>query len=120
MAKKAETIESMTTFPKEALDAFMEAATTSGKGMEKLQAEFMAYAKSSGEAFSAATKAIFGAGSFEAAMEAQQAYVKSAFETHMTEMGKLTQLFSESVKASLEPFAAQARMFAGAFALKAA
>ncbi len=120
MAKKAESIESMTTFPKEAMDAFMEAATNSGKGMEKLQAEILAYAKSSGEAFTAATKAIFGAKSFEAAMEAQQAYVKSAFETHMTELGKLTQLFSESMKASLEPIAAQAKTFAGAFTLKAA
>lgn len=120
MAKKAESIESMTTFPKEAMDAFMEAATTSGKGMEKLQAEILAYAKSSGEAFTAATKAIFGAKSLEAAMEAQQAYVKSAFETHMTEMGKLTQLFSESMKAAFEPIAAQAKTFAGAFTPKAA
>ena len=120
MAKKAESIESMTTFPKEALDAFVEAAATSGKGFEKLQAEFLAYAKSSGEAFTEATKAIFGAKSFEAALEAQQAYVKSAFETHMTEMGKLTQLFSESLKASIEPFAEQAKTFSGAFKLKAA
>jgi len=120
MAKKSESIESMTAMPKEAMDALMEAVTTSGKGLEKLQAEFLAYAKSSGEAFTAATKAIFGAKSLEAAIEAQQAYVKSAFETHMTEMGKLGQIMSESMKASIEPFVAQTKGFSSMFTPKAA
>ena len=120
MAKKPESFETVSSFQKEAMDAFMEMATTSGKGFEKLQAEIVAYAKSSGEAFTEATKAIFGAKSIEAALEAQQAYAKSAFETHMTEMSKLSQLFSESMKAALEPVTAQAKAFAQTFELKAA
>lgn len=120
MTKKAESFDKMTAFQKEAMDAFMESATASGKGFEKLQAEIMAYAKASGDAFTEATKAIFGAKSFEAAMEAQSAYAKSAFESHVAEMTKLSGLVSESMKAAIEPLSAQAKAFAGAFELKAA
>lgn len=117
--KKSESFENVSSFQKEAMDAFMEMATTSGKGFEKLQAEVMAYMKSSGEAFTEATKSIFGAKSLEAAIEAQQAYAKSAFETHMSEMTKLTEMFSESMKTALEPVAAQAKAFAEKFKLAA-
>ncbi len=120
MAKKPESFEKVSSFQKEAMDAFMEMATTSGKGFEKLQAEILAYAKSSGEAFTEAAKAVFGAKSLEAAFEAQQSYAKSAFEAHVSEMTKLTQLFSESLTAAFEPVATQAKAFAEKFELKAA
>jgi len=120
MAKKPELIESATSSQKAAMDAFMETAAASGKGFEKFQAEIMAYAKSSGEAFIEAAKSIFGAKSIEAAMEAQKSYAKTAFETHVSEMTKLTQMFSESMKTAIEPMTAQVKTLAGAFQFKAA
>jgi phasin family protein len=120
MAKKPEMMTSATSAQKAAMDAFTEAAAASGKGFEKLQAEIMAYAKSSTEAFTEATKSIFGAKSLEAAMEAQKSYAKTAFETHIAEMTKLTQLFSESIKSAIEPMTAQAKTFAESFQFKAA
>ncbi len=116
VAKTFEGFESASSFQKEALDAFMEAATASGKGFEKLQAELMAYAKSSGEAFNEAAKAIFGAKSLEAAFEAQSAYAKSAFETHVSEMTKLSGIFTESLKTAFEPLTAQTKAFTEKFA----
>lgn len=120
MTKKPEVFEEVSSAQKAAMDALTESAAASGKGFEKLQAEFVAYVKSSGEAFTEATKAIFGAKSIEAAMEAQQAYVKSAFEMHMTEMTKLTRLFTDSMKTAIEPFSAQTKGFAQMFQVKVA
>ncbi len=120
MAKKPEVFETASTAQKAAMDAFTESAATYGKGFEKLQAEFMAYAKSSSEAFTEATKAILGAKSLEAAMEAQKAYAKTAFETHMTEMTKLTQIFSESMTTAMAPLGEKMKAFAETFQFKAA
>lgn len=113
MAVKSVNFEAVSSFQKEAMDALVEAATASGKGFEKFQAELMAYAKTSGEAFNAATKAIFGAKSLDAAIEAQSAYARSAFEAHMSELAKLGGIVSESLKAAMEPLAAQTKALAG-------
>jgi phasin family protein len=120
MAKKPEVFETTSTAQKAAMDAFMESAAASGKGFEKLQAEIMAYAKSSTAAFTEATKAIFGAGSIEAALEAQKAYAKTAFETHVSEMTKLTQIITESMTTAMSPLGEQMRTFAETFKFKAA
>lgn len=121
MAKKmADTVETATFAQKAAMDALMESAAASGKGFEKFQAEIMAYTKSSAEAFTAAAQAIFGAGSLEAAMEAQKAYAKTAFETHISEMNKLTQIISDSMKSAIEPLGTQVKAFAETFQFKVA
>lgn len=120
MAKSTENFEKVASFQKEAVDAFVEMAATSGKGFEKLQAEIMAYAKSSGEAFVAASRSIFGAKSFEQAVQAQQDYAKSAFEAHMIEMARLGQMFSDAMKAAIEPVASQAKFVAQKFEFRPA
>ncbi len=119
MARKSETFEQVPSFQKEAVDAFAEMAATSGKGFEKLQSEILLYAKSSSEAFAEAAKSMFGAGSFNAALEVQQAYAKRAFETHVVEMTKIAELFTDSMKAAMEPIVGQAAAISRKFGFKA-
>ena len=88
---------------KKNLEAVVASVTAATKGAEALGAHAMAFSKSSFENQVAAAKSLSGAKSVQEAVELQTAYAKSALETYMAEMGRMSEIVSASVKDSMKP-----------------
>lgn len=84
----------------EALVASMTAAT---KGAESVGSQAMNYSKRSMEDGVAASKALTSAKSLQEVVELQTAYAKTAMETYLAEMNRMSDTMATSVKDSLAP-----------------
>ena len=73
---------------------------------ESLGAQAMAFSKTSFETQVAAAKSLAGAKSVQEVVELQTAFAKSALETYMAEMGRMSETVSASVKDSTKAFVA--------------
>jgi phasin family protein len=90
-------------YSKKNLEAVIASVTAATKGAETLGAQAMAFSKSSIEGQVAAAKSLAGAKSIQEVVELQTAYAKSALETYMAEVGKMSETVAASVKDSLKP-----------------
>jgi phasin family protein len=90
-------------FGKETAEACMKSATVAGKGLESLNSEIYAYSKQSIEDSIAATKAIMASKSVHEAFEFQTDFAKSAFETYVGELSKVSEMFTSTAKDSVAP-----------------
>ncbi len=88
---------------KKNLEAVIASVTAATKGAEALGAQAMAYSKTSFEANVAAAKSLTSAKSVQEVVELQTSFAKSALETYMAEVGKMSEIVSASVKDSMKP-----------------
>ena len=88
---------------KKNLEAVVAAVTAATKGAEALGAQAMAFSKSSFETQVAAAKSLTSAKSVQEVVELQTAFAKSALETYMAEMARMSDTVSASVKDSMKP-----------------
>jgi phasin family protein len=88
---------------KKNLEAVIASVTAATKGAEALGAQAMAYSKSALESNVTAARSLAGAKSVQEVVELQTAFAKSALETYMAEVGKMSEIVSASVKDSMKP-----------------
>ncbi len=88
---------------KKNLEAVIASVTAATKGAESLGAQAMAYSKSAVETNVAAAKSLASAKSVQEVVELQTSFAKSALETYMAEVGKMSEIVSASVKDSMKP-----------------
>lgn len=88
---------------KQNLDAVVASATAAQKGAEALSAQALSYGKTSWETGVAAAQTIAKARSVQELIELQTSYTKSAMETYLAEMTKMTETLTASVKDSFKP-----------------
>jgi phasin family protein len=88
---------------KKNLEAVVASVTAATKGAEALGAQAMAYSKTAFDTNVSAAKALAGAKSIQEVVELQTAFAKSALETYMTEVAKMSETVSASVKDSMKP-----------------
>jgi phasin family protein len=88
---------------KKNLEAVVASVTAATKGAEALGAQAMAYSKTAFETQISAAKSLSGAKSVQEALELQTTFAKTAMETFMAEMGKMTETLTASVKDSVKP-----------------
>jgi phasin family protein len=91
------------THSKKNLEAVVALVTAATKGAETLGAHAMAYSKKSMEDNVAAAKTLASAKSVQEVVELQTTFAKTAFETYMAEMNKMTEIAAASFKDSLSP-----------------
>ena len=91
------------TYSKKNLAALVASPTAAAKGAEALGAQAMAFSKKNIEDQMAAAKSLSSAKSLQEAMELQTAYTKSALETYMAEMSKMSEIVTASMKDSMKP-----------------
>ena len=91
------------TYSKKNLEAMVASTTAAAKGAEALGAQAMAFSKKNIEDQMAAAKSLSSAKSLQEAMELQTAYTKSALETYMAEMSKMSEIVTASMKDSMKP-----------------
>lgn len=91
------------TLSKKNLEALVASVTAATKGAEALGAQAMAYSKSAFDSNVNAAKALAGAKSLQDVIELQTAFAKSALETYMAEVAKMSETVSASLKDSVKP-----------------
>jgi phasin family protein len=101
--KAAKGYEQILGFSKDTAEAYVKAATVAGKGAETLNSEIFAYSKSSIEGSIANAKAVMASKSVHEAFELQTGFAKSAFESYVAQMTKLSELMVATSKESFEP-----------------
>ena len=101
--KSLATLGEVNTHSKKNLEAVVASVTAATKGVEALGAHAMAYSKKSMDDNVAAAKTLAAAKSVQEVVELQTAFAKSAFETYMAEMNKMTEIVAASFKDSLSP-----------------
>lgn len=88
---------------KKNLEAVVASVTAATKGAEALGAQAMAFSKTAFENQVNAARSLAGAKSVQEVMELQTAFAKTALETYMAEVGKMSETVSASVKDSMKP-----------------
>ncbi|MCR5875433.1 TIGR01841 family phasin [Phenylobacterium sp. J426] len=96
-------LNEMNTHSKKNLEAVVASVTAATKGAEALGAQAMAFSKNAFETQVNAARSLAGAKSVQEVMELQTAFAKSALETYMAEVGKMSETVSASVKDSVKP-----------------
>jgi phasin family protein len=90
-------------YSKKNLEAAVASVTAATKGAEALGAQAMAYSKAAFDNQVSAARSLAGAKSLQEVIELQTAFAKTALETYMAEVGKMSETVSASVKESVAP-----------------
>jgi phasin family protein len=88
---------------KKNLEAMVASMTAATKGAEQVGSQAMTYSKRSMEDGVSAAKALATAKSMQEVVELQTAYAKTALETYLAEMNRMSETVATSVKDSLAP-----------------
>jgi phasin family protein len=103
MEKTSASLAEMSAQSKQNLEALTASATAAQKGAEALSAQALSYTKSSWEQSVAAAQTIAQARSVQEMIELQTNFAKSAMETYLSEVTKMTETLTGSVKESFKP-----------------
>ena len=85
------------------LEAMASSISAATRGAEALGAQAMSYGKSSMEQSAEAARALTAAKSVQEAVELQTNYARTALETYLAEMNRMSETVAASVKDSLAP-----------------
>jgi phasin family protein len=91
-------------YSKDNAEAVMKSATITGKSIESINSEIYSFSKSSIEDTVAAAKAVMGSKSVHEAFEFQTDFAKSAFESYVAELSKISELATSATKEAYAPF----------------
>ena len=103
MEKTTASLAQLSAESKSNLEALTASATAAQKGAEALSAQAMSYGKTSWETGVAAAQTIAKARSIQELLELQTSYAKSAMEVYVSEVSKMTETLTASVKDSFKP-----------------
>ena len=88
---------------KKNIEALVASASAAQKGAETLSAASLAFSKKSWEDSVAAAQSLASARSVQELVELQTSWAKSAAETYLAEVTRMTDVFTASVKDSFQP-----------------
>lgn len=104
--KVAESMTAVADFQKGYVEAFMASAGAFTKGFEKLTSEQTAFAKSAFEDGLANAKAAGASGDVQEAIDLNREFVSKAIEANLGQVSKVTDIFVETTKETVEPLTA--------------
>lgn len=92
---------------KDGVEAFVAAGTLASKGVEDMNADMLAFAKSRYEGNIAAAKAMMAAKTLQEVVELQNGYTKSAFEAYVAQVNKFGEASAKLAQDAFAPLNAQ-------------
>ncbi|MHA6288425.1 phasin family protein [Maricaulis sp. CAU 1757] len=101
--KTLKSVTEVSNFQKQNVDAVIESATLAAKGMETVNANSVAYAKTLMEDGVNAGKAIASAKSVQDIYEIQAGFAKTAMDQYLAELNKTSELVADTFKTALKP-----------------
>ncbi len=105
---------------KKGFEDFANSATVLTKSMQDIAADTAEFSSKSFEKSTAAMETLMAAKTVDTAVEAQQAFAKTAYEDFMSQMTKVGEMYKASATEAYKPFEAQMAAFKPAPAKKAA
>ena len=103
LEKTTASLNELAVHSKSNLDALTASAAAAQKGVEALSAQALSYGKTSWEHGVAAAQSLASARSIQELIELQTNFAKTAMETHLSEVTKMTETLTASVKDSFKP-----------------
>jgi phasin family protein len=97
-------IDSLQKLGKDNMDATLKSLSAASKGFQAIAAEVTNYSKKSFEDGTAAFEKLLGAKSLDKAIEVQSEYLKTAYESFVSEATKLGELYADLAKETYKPF----------------
>ena len=97
------TLNELNAVSKRNLEAVVASISAATRGAEVVGAQAMSYGKTSMEQGVEAAKALSAAKSVQEAVELQTNYARTALETYLSEMNRMSEVVATSVKDSLQP-----------------
>lgn len=98
MDKMAKSIEGMTTFSQENMDAVTKSSEIAAKAVEGLGSEFTSFSKKSFEEGVAAVQDMAAAKNVTELMEKQTAFMQSSFDTFVQQATKMNEIYAAAAK----------------------
>jgi phasin family protein len=117
MEKATKSIEEISTFGQETVDAMVKSQNVAAKAVEEFNAEVLAYAKKTLEETVAHTKDLASAQTVTEFFEKQAAYAKLSYDAFAKQTARMNEMVLAAVKQAVEPLSA--RMSAAADLMKA-
>ena len=105
--KLNDNVKQMASFGRETLDAVVQSSTAAGKNAESIFTEVVAFSKQNIENSVGAVKEIASVRSPEALSTLQSRYAQQSFETYVSQMTRLSELFMSATKEVSEPISAR-------------
>ena len=103
LEKMTKSLEDATAFSKDTYEAVVESATTFAKGVEGIVAEQTEFAKDAMEDTQDKMKAFASTRNPQDFFEAQTEFMKSAFETNLSQMTKVSDMWMATTKDAVNP-----------------
>jgi hypothetical protein len=105
--------DDMQKYGKDNMDVTLKQLGLVTKGFQAIATEMADYSRRSFEHSTAAAEKLFGARSFEKAIEVQTEYVKTAYDGFVAEATKLGELYADLAKETYKPFEGLAKAAPG-------
>lgn len=105
MFKSVEDVQAM---GKDGFEAYVAAATAMTKGLQTIAQEHADFSRRSFERGTQTLEKVMATRSVESFVEVQQAYLKDAYESFLSQVSKYNELYTATVKDAYRPFEAQA------------
>jgi hypothetical protein len=102
--KMVKNLEDLQQVGKENVDIALKSMGVLSKGTQAIAVEITDYSKKAFEDGSAALEKLFGAKSFEKAIEVQTEYAKTAYEGFVAKASKIGELYADLAKETYKPF----------------
>ena len=91
-------------FGKDSVDTSMKALGAASKSAQAIATESADYSKRAFEESTAAMEKLFSAKSLESAIEIQQSYFKSAYDSFVAQATKMSELYTDFAKEASKPY----------------
>lgn len=98
------TFEDLQQTYKENLERTLKSVGAMSNGAQAIATEVTGYSKKAFEDGTAALEKLFGAKSFDKALEVQTEYVKNAYENFVSRASKIGELYVDLAKGAYDPF----------------
>jgi hypothetical protein len=108
------TLEDLQKFGKDNVEATLKSFDAYARNVQSIAQEVADYSKKSLDEGTRTAEKLFGAKSFENAIEIQNAYLKSAYEGFISEATKLGSLYVDLARETYRPFEGQFAKVTGA------
>ena len=100
--------DQLITFSKDNAEAVVKSANATGKGLETINSEVLAYTRKSVEDGMAAAKAVLSSRTVEEAFQLQSEFGKAVFETYVDQLAKFGDMALATARRAAEPLQARA------------
>jgi hypothetical protein len=100
-------LEDMQKFGKDGVEATLQSFDAFARNAQSIAQEFADYSKKSVEDGTKTVEKLFGAKSFENAIEIQNAYLKTAYEGLVSQTAKFGSLYADLARETYRPFESQ-------------